>query len=481
MEQKTNPTPAIFADSHAHLYFPDFDDALQEVVLRAARQGVRYINTIATRLDQIEVLEKMCAEHPDLYFSVGIHPHEAEKAEDYSVETMMALVRGCSDKLVAIGESGLDYHYDFSPRESQKAVFRNQVRAAVALDLPLIIHTREAEADTREILEQEMIAECGGVLHCFTGSRDMAQWGLEQGLYISFSGILTFRNAADLRETAAQVPLDRLLIETDAPYLAPIPYRGKRNEPAYVIHVAEKLAEIHNLPVEEIARITTENYRRLFRIGQSGSGSGAEAGGREGAAKDVLAYPIGSGLYLNVTRGCTLRCSFCPKWSAPIVHKYDLSLSRNPSAAELIEAMGDLSAYGELVFCGYGEPTLRLDVVLEVAAEAKRRGKRIRINTDGLANLVHRQDVTPRMAGLIDVLSVSLNAQNQEIYDRHCVPGLEGSYQAVKDFIRAATAHVPTVTATAIDGLEGVDLAACKALAEALGAGFRTRYLNRVG
>ncbi|MBF0588843.1 MAG: YchF/TatD family DNA exonuclease [Magnetococcales bacterium] len=472
-DQQKNPSNAIFADSHAHLDFPDFQEDLEAVVLRAAREGVRYINTISTRLDQAPLLKDMCAAHTDLYYSVGIHPHEADKAPDISVEATMDVARGCSDKLVAIGEAGLDYHYDFSVRDRQRETFRNQVRAAVALDLPLIIHTREAEEDTRTILEEEMVSTCGGVLHCFTGSSDLALWGLDQGLYISFSGILTFRNAEDLRQTAALVPLDRLLIETDSPYLAPIPYRGKRNEPSYVTQVAKVLAELHGKSLEEIAQITTENYRRLFRIGRSRQGQ-ADGG-------EVLAYPIGSGLYLNITQGCTLRCRFCPKWSAPIVHKYDLSLKGNPTAQELIEAMGDISGYDEVVFCGYGEPTLRLETLLAVAAEVKRRGKPVRVNTDGLANLVHRQDVTPRLKGLVDELSVSLNAQDEATYQRHCAPGLEGSYQAVQAFIQAAIPHVPTVTASAIEGLDGVDIPACKALAESLGARFRTRHLHRVG
>ncbi len=198
--------------------------------------------------------------------------------------------------------------------------------------------------------------------------------------------------------------------------------------------------------------------------------------------KNILAYPIGNGLYLNISRGCTLHCRFCPKWTAPIVHQYDLTLDKNPHAGEVLAAMGDFSRYEEIVFCGYGEPTLRLEVLLQVAKTVKQRtGTRIRINTDGLANRVYKRDVTPRFAGLIDAVSISLNAQNRTIYDRHCDPQLSSAYDSMLDFITAVKKWVPEVTLTAIDGLDGVDIDACRAIAERLGVAFRSRYLNRVG
>lgn len=198
--------------------------------------------------------------------------------------------------------------------------------------------------------------------------------------------------------------------------------------------------------------------------------------------QQTIAYTIGDKLYLNVTDRCTLRCAFCPKHNGSRrVHEYDLTLEHRPEAEEIIAAIGDPSVYREVVFCGYGEPTLRLKLVLEVAEYIKSHGGKVRINTDGLANLAHKHNVLPEMAGRVDALSVSLNAQNAEVYDRHCQPTLRGSYEAVLDFLREAPRYVPEVTATAIDGLEGVDAEACRALAERLGVRFRRRVLDVVG
>ncbi|MBF0142653.1 MAG: YchF/TatD family DNA exonuclease [Magnetococcales bacterium] len=459
-----------FADSHAHLDFADFAGELDQVLARARAAGVTGITTIGIDLEggprRLEIAEA----YEGVTLSVGIHPHNADRVADASLEAIMAAVN--HPKVVAIGETGLDYHYLKSGREGQLASFRNHIRAALATNLPLVIHSREAEADTRTILESEGAKHCGGVIHCFSGSADFARWGLEQGYHLSFSGIVTFRNAKDLQEIAKAVPLERLLIETDSPYLAPVPYRGKRNEPAYVVEVAKCLAALRSVPLETIATATRENTSRLFR-----PRTGTDARG------ETLAYTIDRGRYLNITAGCTLKCGFCPKWKAPRVHHYDLSLSSNPSAAAIIAAAGDVSAFEEVVFCGFGEPTLRLDTLLEVARSLKERySVPIRVNTDGLACRVRRQDVTPRFAGIVDAVSVSLNAQSAEVYDRHCHPGLSGSYEAVKAFILAVKQHVPKVTATAISGLEGVDIEACRAIAEEeLGVHFRVRYLDRLG
>lgn len=195
-----------------------------------------------------------------------------------------------------------------------------------------------------------------------------------------------------------------------------------------------------------------------------------------------ISYTIGDRLYLNITDRCTLGCAFCPKnLGDRQLHQYDLTLDHMPSAQELIDAIGDPSAYSEVVFCGYGEPTLRLKVLLEVARYIKAHGGRVRINTDGLANLVHKRNVLPELGKCVDALSVSLNAQNAEVYERHCLPALPGSYQALLAFLKEAPRYVAEVTATALDGLEGVDIAACERLAAELGVKFRKRTLGRVG
>ncbi|MBF0369005.1 MAG: YchF/TatD family DNA exonuclease [Magnetococcales bacterium] len=466
----------IFADSHAHIDFPDFNQDLAKVMERAWESGVGYVNVIGTDITKTKQLLSLCEQFPNVYCSAGIHPHNAGRFPDITVGEILAAAS--HTKVRAIGETGLDFFYDKSPKEVQIEVFRRQIQAAHAAGLPLVIHSRDAEEVTRQVMEEEQAQACGGVIHCFTGSEEFAQWGVDQGFYISFSGIVTFRTAQALRDVAKTLPLDRLLIETDAPYLAPVPHRGKRNEPGFVVQVAETLAQVRDISLEEVAQATTENYRRLFGV----EGFPHEEA-QEKETPEILAYPIGRALYLNVTRGCTLKCTFCPKWSHPQVHDYDLTLKRNPDAQALIQAMGDPGRYEEIVFCGFGEPTLRLEVMLAVAREVKRRGDiRVRLNTDGLANRVYGRDVTPRFKGLIDAVSVSLNAQDEATYDCHCKPAFGGAWQGMLDFIRAAKKHVPEVTATAIDGLEGVDMEACRRLAEdELGVGFRARHLNRVG
>lgn len=203
---------------------------------------------------------------------------------------------------------------------------------------------------------------------------------------------------------------------------------------------------------------------------------------RDTASGKVLSYPIGDRLYLNITDRCTLQCAFCPKYNGSHrVHDYDLTLDRRPETAEILAAIDNPAAYREVVFCGFGEPTLRLKVLLQVAGEVRRRGGRVRVNTDGLANRVHKRNVLPELAQCVDALSVSLNAQDASLYQRHCRPRLPDSYAAVIDFLRLAPRYIGDVTATAIEGLEGVDIAACEELAKHLGVAFRARQLDVVG
>jgi TatD DNase family protein len=256
-------------DSHCHLADETFRPDLDAVVARARDAGLERALVIleggnaqeaeqATRLEQI---------WPEVRFAIGVHPHQAHQFAD-DPERAAAVVRdqwASTPSARAIGEIGLDYHYDFSPRDVQHAVFRSQVRLARALARPIVVHTREADEDTIAILKEEGGGEVRGVLHCFTGTPALADAGLALGFYVSLAGILTFPKAADLRETVRRVPLDRLLVETDSPFLAPVPYRGKRNEPAYVGRVLETLAEMHQLSPDVLARQTTANFHALFR------------------------------------------------------------------------------------------------------------------------------------------------------------------------------------------------------------------------
>jgi TatD DNase family protein len=253
----------MLVDSHCHLDFPDFADELDAVVARARAAGIGRIVTISTRVKRHAEVLAIAERFPDVYCSVGTHPHNAHEEEDITTADLIARAR--HPKVVAIGEAGLDYHYDYSPRDSQERGFRRHIAAARETGLPLVIHAREADADMAAILTEETgKGAFPAVLHCFTGGRALAFTGIDLGLYVSFTGILTFKKSDDLRAIAAALPADRILVETDAPYLAPGKYRGKRCEPAYVAETAKVLAEVRGVSEAEIARQTTENFFRLF-------------------------------------------------------------------------------------------------------------------------------------------------------------------------------------------------------------------------
>ena len=253
----------MLVDSHCHLDFPDFAPELEAVVARAEAAGVGRMVTISTRVRRHAQVLAIAERFPNVTCSVGTHPHHAHEELDITAEDLVA--RAEHPKVVAIGEAGLDYHYDNSPRDAQEQGFRTHIAAARATQLPLVIHSREADDDMARILEEESgKGAFPAVLHCFTGGPELARRALALGHFISFTGIVTFKNSGDLRAIAKDVPADRFLVETDAPYLAPNPHRGKRNEPAYVVEVAKVLAEVRGVSFDEIARQTTENFFKLF-------------------------------------------------------------------------------------------------------------------------------------------------------------------------------------------------------------------------
>jgi TatD DNase family protein len=256
-------------DSHCHLADETFGAELEGVVARAKAAGLeRALVILEAGNDQEAAQARRVHElWPDVRTAVGIHPHAAHEY-GANVEQVLATVReqlAQTPTARAVGEIGLDYHYDYSPRDVQQIVFRTQVQLARELKLPVVIHTREADADTMDVLREEGKGELAGVLHCFSGTPDLARAGLDLGFYISFAGMLTFHNAGPLRETARLVPLDRLMAETDSPFLAPVPHRGKRNEPAFVTHVVATLAQLHGIDAAVMDQRTTANFHRLFR------------------------------------------------------------------------------------------------------------------------------------------------------------------------------------------------------------------------
>jgi TatD DNase family protein len=248
----------MLVDSHCHLDFAKEEDRAG-IIARARGAGVRSLLTISTKLEEFPAVRAIAESDPDIWCSVGVHPHEAA-VEPASADTLVALTK--HPKVVGIGESGLDFFYEHSPREQQAQVFRAHLAAARDADLPIIVHTRDADPETIAILEDEKPA--AGVIHCFSTGRELAERAVALGFYISVSGIATFKNAQGLRDIIRDVPLERLLVETDAPYLAPVPMRGKTNEPAFVVHTAKLVAELKGVTQEELARVTTENFFRLF-------------------------------------------------------------------------------------------------------------------------------------------------------------------------------------------------------------------------
>lgn len=257
----------MFIDSHCHLNFGDLATHCDEVLTRAREVGVERFVAIGTTRGEYEEVCRIAETHKDVFCSVGVHPQEAEKPGELITAEELA-VMAAHPRVVGIGETGLDYFYDEIPHDAQERNFRQHIRACIATKLPLIIHTREAEADTLRILQDERAGhedELTGVFHCYSSNLALAKAGLDLGFYFSFSGMLTFKKSENVREIAAMIPLDRLLIETDSPYLAPEPYRGKPCEPSYVVHTAARLAAVKGVGVSAIERATTENFFRLFK------------------------------------------------------------------------------------------------------------------------------------------------------------------------------------------------------------------------
>jgi TatD DNase family protein len=456
-------------DSHAHLSKEFFED-ISEVVQRARNANVNEIVTVGSSSNPAVMEEaiEVASTFEGVYAAIGIHPHEAQGATDKTFSAFEALLG--HEKVVAVGETGLDFHYNFSSKESQIEVFKRQIAIARDRGLPIVVHCREAHEECLGILS-EVASQVKGVIHCFTGDLETARRYVGLGFFVSIPGVVTFRNARTLKETVKGLLVERMLVETDSPYLSPEPMRGKRCEPAYVTYTVQAIASIKGLSLEDVARITTLNARRLFGL-SSGD-----------YAQPKITYGIRDSLYINVTNRCTLHCTFCGKFRDFYVKGHNLRLKKDPSAQEICEALQNenLERYKEVVFCGYGEPLLRLDVVKEVAKWLKERGKKVRVNTDGLANLVHKRNCLEELRGLVDEISVSLNAQDAKTYAKYCRSKYgEQAFQAVLDFMQEAKKIIPQVVATVVT-LPDVDIEACRRLALGLGVAFRVRPLDDIG
>lgn len=452
-------------DTHAHLDFPDYRDDIGEVIKRAEEAGVECIINVGVNVESSVRSVELTKKYNHVYASVGIHPHDASNVSREDWLQIEDLSR--QYKIVAIGETGLDYYRNRSKKDDQKRLFRQHIELARKEGLPVIIHNRDASSDCLEIV-RPYNGNIEGVIHCFSGSKEVAKEFLELGFYISFAGPVTFPNANVLREVVKSVPVERLLLETDCPFLAPQPKRGTRNEPSYLKYIIPTFAELHKLSVEDIKRITTHNAKRLFRVGQ------IDTRGR-------IAYVIRNSLYLNITNRCPNRCIFCSRETNPYVKGYYLGLEGEPTVEELIETIGDPSNYDEVVFCGFGEPTERLEELKAVARYLKKNGTVVRLDTNGLGDLINGRSICEELKGLVDTMCISLNTNNEEEYQKLCNSAFNGrAYPSLLSFIKKAKENIPDVMVSVV-GLPEVDIESCRKIVEKLGVRFRIREYNNVG
>lgn len=451
----------MFVDTHAHLFYENFKDDLDDVIKRAKENGVDYILVPATDIKTAEETLKLCDKYDFIFAAVGVHPHDTKDWDDSLLNKIEQLAE--HPKVIAIGEIGLDYYYDFSPRTQQIKAFRSQIELALKLELPVIIHNRDSDEDMMEIISSYCSTGLKAQFHCFNASLHDAVEYMKMKHFISFTGNITFKKSDQLRNILKLIDLNHLLLETDSPFMTPVPHRGKRNEPAFVKLVAEKIAEVHNTPVEDISRITSLNAFRMFGIGSK--------------PKVSFTYKLGNSLYINVTNRCNADCVFCRRKEDPFLRGYNLGMTKSeePCADVYIKEIGDPKQYDEIVFCGYGEPTIRWDLVKEIARYVKEHGGKTRLNTNGHGNFINRRDITPEMKGLIDVVSISFNTFNPRQY-AEIMRVDELHFYEMLDFAKKCKPFVEKVVMTVVDFDEIEIEKAKKVVEEEIGAEFRVRH-----
>jgi TatD DNase family protein len=450
----------VLIDSHAHLSDKKFYRDLDRVLARASDAGVERIVSVADSAESSRKCVALAHRHGKVYATVGIHPHQARHADEARFEELATLSE--DPRVVAVGEVGLDYHYRHSDPEVQATVFRRQIDLAREVGLPLVVHCRDAFGDLLKMLRAAKAEAIGGVVHCFSGDSEAALEIVDMGWYIGIGGPLTFPHAEALRETVRSTPLERILLETDSPYLPPQVKRGWRNEPSYLRHVLKALADVKGLSFQEAARIAKSNTARLFNLAFHVS--------------PEVAYSLRRSLYLNITNRCTNRCIFCFGRRDFMWSGYNLQLDHEPTREEIDNRLEKQDRFEEVVFCGLGEPTMRLGLLLEIARHLKERGQRVRLNTNGQGSLTNGKDITPNLAGLFDTVSISLNAATAEDYNHQCRPeDPEHAFEAILEFAGKVKKVVPEVDLTVV-GAPKVDIEACRVLAEEkLGIPLRVR------
>jgi TatD DNase family protein len=450
----------MFIDSHAHLFLPNFKDDLDEVIKHAQDAGIKYIIVPATDIESANQVLELTKKYDLIYGAAGVHPHDTKEWNSTFISQIEEIAK--DEKIVAIGEIGLDYYYDFSPRQKQIEAFKAQIELALKLKLPIIVHNRDSDKDMMEIIRSYKGSGLKGQFHCFNGSKEDARELIKLGHFISFTGNITFKKADTLRDTLRSIPIRYILTETDSPFMTPVPHRGKRNEPSYVRLVAEKMAEVHNIRVEDVNRISEYNIYRLFGMGSH--------------PKPSYSYLMHNSLYINLTNRCNAACIFCDRDGEAVLNGYNLKLRKGeePSVESVIKEIGDPKKYSEIVFCGYGEPTIRWKEVKEIAKYVKDKGGNTRLNTNGHGNDINKRDITPEMKGLLDSVSISLNATDEDNYAR--LVGVDKKlFGEMLDFAKRSKQYVAEVILTIVDEQE-IDVEKARKIAEdEVGVSFRVR------
>ena len=450
----------MFIDTHAHLFFENFKDDINDVLNRAKENGVDYIIVPATDLKTAHEAIYLSEKYEQVFATVGIHPHDTKEWDESLIPELEKLAK--HPKVVAIGEIGLDYYYDFSPQDKQIKAFKSQINLALKLELPVVIHNRDSDGDMMDIINSYCGSGLKAQFHCYNGSLVDAIEFMKMSHFISFTGNITFKKSDGLRDILKYINLNHLMLETDSPFMTPVPYRGKRNEPAYVSYVAQQIANVHKISIEEIGRITSLNTFRFFGIGN--------------APKTNFTYLLGNSLYINVTNRCNADCTFCRRKEDPFLHGYNLGMkkSEEPSAEVYIKEIGDPKKYDEIVFCGYGEPTIRWEIVKEVAKYVKANGGKTRINTNGHGNIINKKDITSEMKNIIDVVSISFNTFNPKQYAELMRLDEKHFYEMIK-FAKLSKPFVNKVVMSVVS-LNDVEIEKSrKVVEEEIGVEFRVR------
>nr|MBP9121044.1 YchF/TatD family DNA exonuclease [Ignavibacterium sp.] len=423
--------------------------------------GVDFIVVPATDIKTAKEAITLAEKYEQIYATVGIHPHDTKEWNESLLFEIEELAK--HPKVVAIGEIGLDYYYDFSPQDQQIKAFKSQLDLATKLQLPVVIHNRDSDGDMMDIIQSYCGTGLKAQFHCYNGSLSDALEFMKMNHFISFTGNITFKKSDGLREILSHIDLNHLMLETDSPFMTPVPFRGKRNEPSYVSYVAQQVADVHKISMEEVGRITSLNAFRFFGIGK--------------APKTSFTYLLGNSLYINVTNRCNADCTFCRRKEDPFLHGYNLGMTKSeePTSDIYIKEIGDPSKYDEVVFCGYGEPTIRWDVVKEVAKYVKANGGKTRINTNGHGNIINKRDITPEMKDIIDVVSISFNSFDSKQYSE-LMRVSEDHFDEMKKFAGLAKSYVKKVVMSVVS-LDEVEIEKSRKVVEdEIGVEFRVRH-----